>query len=206
MLIAIEGIDGVGKTTLAKALAEKIGALYLKFPDRRTQTGVVLDQALRSDNGFGQLGPVTFQALQCTNRLEKWHQLAAAAGSPTIHVVADRYVASGYVYGKLDGLAPSWLDTVFAPFPTADLQVLLVADVAKVDGERLAGRDREVYERKGLAGLRAQHEAFTQLWELKGRTEGSNIWRVFTVQHEGASALVTDCLAGIVHAVEAANG
>ena len=28
MLIAIEGVDGVGKTTLARGLKDKIGALY----------------------------------------------------------------------------------------------------------------------------------------------------------------------------------
>lgn len=32
LLIAIEGIDGVGKTTVANALAIKLGAVYLKTP------------------------------------------------------------------------------------------------------------------------------------------------------------------------------
>jgi len=32
LLIAIEGVDGVGKTTVAKAIAEKLNAVYIKTP------------------------------------------------------------------------------------------------------------------------------------------------------------------------------
>ena len=42
MIISIEGVDGVGKTTIAKALADLLHIGYQKFPDRTTESGKLL--------------------------------------------------------------------------------------------------------------------------------------------------------------------
>lgn len=161
MLIELEGCDGVGKTTVAKLLAAKLGAGYLKFPDRSTPTGAVIDRMLR-----GELTPepVVFQALCVVNIFEHMADIEAALRSCRYHVVCDRWVQSAFVYGASDGLSEDWLYEVMRPVPDADLHVLLYMEPARIEGERLAGRDREIYERRGLQGVQDQQERFADRW------------------------------------------
>ena len=161
MIVEIEGCDGAGKTTVAKLLAEKIGAQYLKFPDRTTPTGRVLGDML---TGKVPHDPVPFQALNVVNRLECLHPLRLYAHDRDHHVVCDRYEQSAYVYGGQDGLDGEWLRLVMEAQPKADLHVLLWVDPETLDAERLAGRDREVYESRGVKGLVSQSIRFMQIW------------------------------------------
>lgn len=160
MIIEIEGCDGVGKTTVAKKLAERIGAAYLKFPDRTTPTGQVIDVMLTEAMAHD---PVVFQALNVVNRLEYARQLLFSQGAFQ-HAVCDRYEQSAYVYGEQDGLDPAWLRTIMHRVPLADLHVLLFMDPNLLDGQRLKGRDREVYEKRGVEGLRDQQRRFMEIW------------------------------------------
>jgi len=200
MIIAIEGIDGVGKTTLARALATKIGAFYLKFPDRETVSGKAIDRALRREQDgrpIEQLPPAAMQALQFVNRMEKRHLLTLAEKSTTRHVVCDRYTMSGLVYGMSDGLPIDWLiDMSLGTEPDADLQILLVADPEMIDRERLAGRDREIYENRGIAGLSAQSTEFECLWRA-GYAMDPDIWRTLPVGERTPLELM-ETVAGII--------
>jgi thymidylate kinase len=180
MIIEIEGCDGVGKTTVSKMLAEKIGALYLKFPDRESPTGKIIDGILREKEtslyGMDFTKAVTFQALNVVNRGEKIPLLILASEDSENHVVCDRYEQSVYVYGTLDGLDRVWIQSAMMTTPEADWHVLLRMDPTLLDGARLAGRDREVYESEGVEGLRAQQLAFSEIWA--GHIQHSN-WMVF---------------------------
>ena len=192
MLIEIEGCDGVGKTTVAKMLAEKIGAKYLKFPDRSTPTGMLLDVMLREPHSFES---TLFQALNVVNRLEHLKDLCSAK-LEGVDVVCDRYEQSAYVYGVMDGLDEAWLHTIMTTEPKADLHVLLYMDPLTLDTQRLAGRDREQYERKGVAGLALQSLAFRTLWEAR---RDDPCWVVYDSGKMSAETIVSaivGCLRG----------
>lgn len=53
MLICIEGVDGSGKTTLAKALADKMNAWYIKMPyyDSDSVTAPIIKDILSDRHG-----------------------------------------------------------------------------------------------------------------------------------------------------------
>jgi dTMP kinase len=191
MIIAIEGVDGVGKTTLAKKLAVRIGAVYLKFPDRTTPSGACIDKVLRFQ---GTMSPEAFQALQTVNRLEKLQTLREAADSRISHVVCDRYTASGVVYGARDGLSRTWLENIHGAIPRARVNVLLTGDPAIIDATRFEGRVRERYEAQGVQSLADQVAAFEVYWSIQREAYRDETWLMFSMGNDA------DELAGILGA------
>jgi thymidylate kinase len=196
VIIAIEGVDGVGKTTLAKTLANRLGAVYQKFPDRTTISGSAIDYALRGRPASSCMSAECFQALNTVNRLECLEHLTKAAGSATNHLVCDRYTMSSLVYGGLDGLPHDWLVTVAEkPLPEADLQVLLTANPNKIECGRLAGRDREHYEQGGVAIVTALQARFEALWCARGCCcepvlVWGHRWKVVDTSHANAAEVL----------------
>ncbi len=201
MIIAIEGLDGCGKTTVSKLLAAQLGATYLKFPDRTTASGRVIDKVLRqhgTECGY-TMPPEAFQALQVVNRVEKLQVLWGVSALRDEHVVCDRYTATGLVYGLQDGLNRDDLEVWDSCLPPPDLSVLLVVDPVCIDGERLKGRDREVYEARGLQGLEDQAQRFEALW---AEHRNDPRWRTFA----GPDRSPEDLALALVNIIEELGG
>lgn len=172
MLIVIEGLDGSGKDSVADAVAKILGAARLNFPERSSVTGQAIDSYLRREwcayNGAAdhQLSALCMQSLALANRLERASELMSATLDAKDLVLA-RYWPSGWVYGQLDGLDRAWIDTVNAPFPQAQLYVLLDASPETCMARR-AARDGsavapERYEGK-LTMLRRTAALYRELW------------------------------------------
>ncbi len=120
-LYEFEGIDGSGKTTLAKAVAKEIGAKVISFPNYDSPTGRLIKAHLCKqwscmwdpsvhgpDENLGTSAMV-FQALNIANRMELMRHFGVAYHSHTDHIVLVRYWRSGVVYGQMDGLDKGWL-------------------------------------------------------------------------------------------------
>ena len=183
MIVEIEGCDGVGKTTVAKLLAAKLGSQYLKFPDRTTPTGHVLGDMLTHKVPHD---PVTFQSLCVVNRLEHFGTLDRCHQNQVLHLVCDRYIQSAFVYGGQDNVNPEWLADLMLCFPAPDLHVLLWVDPETLDAERLAGRDREVYESRGVKGLVSQSIRFMQIWAQR---ESDPRWVKYNTAERSANTI-----------------
>ncbi len=150
MLITIEGIDGAGKTTLAAALAERLGAVLLREPG-----GVELAERVRAlvkDPGL-EVDPRAEALLYAAARA----QLVAAKVRPLLAdgrlVLLDRFVDSSLAYqGAARGLG---VDAVRAvnEFATGGL----VPDVTLLLRLPLAvGRGRQ----EGVDRLEREADAF----------------------------------------------
>ncbi len=119
MLISIDGIDGCGKSTQVKLLAERLGAERIQeiSPSR---WGKKL-RAMESPSLAQQL------ALFTADRAVLAATLEAAAGHPSIHIVSDRSYLSGVAYQSFDSpLSPEFVEELNRTLvPEYDLQILL---------------------------------------------------------------------------------
>ena len=185
MLICFEGADGCGKDTIANVVADRLGANRLNFPNDQGVTGPMIrgylrkqwqvsktvhriegvegDMKLATDEPL--LSAMAFQALQVANRMEVMPKLIEARDGSTDLVLA-RYWQSGWVYGQLDGLPPSFLLQLHKGMAHPQVNFLLDLD-AVTAMERRQGRDgalvTERYEGK-LTFTKQVVQLYRDLW------------------------------------------
>lgn len=189
MIIVIEGADGCGKDTVAKAVAKELCARFKAFPDDDAVTGPAIRSYLKKqwgveslsidqDSNEKKLGALAFQALQVVNRIESLELLQLASKNECDLVLA-RYNQSATVYGGLDGLDQGWLRKVMAFSPVARLNVLLDAHPETCMARR-AARDGDLpperYEGK-LGFTREVVSAYRRLWMYEMERDPRR-WRV----------------------------
>jgi dTMP kinase len=138
-LIALEGIDGCGKSTQAGALSEALGAT-LTFEPGATQVGARLRELLLAPDA----APPSARAealLMAADRAEHVARILEPALARGAWVVSDRYAGSTIAYqGYGQGLDPAALAALVGWATgglAADLSVLVDVSV-EVAAERLA--------------------------------------------------------------------
>lgn len=100
--IAIEGRDGIGKTTLVKNLEKFLTSLdipvnVISFPDRNLQSGKLLDDYLQKRRRVKF--PPILHMLFSVNRIECAVENINIKSN--VCIIADRYILSGYIYSML---------------------------------------------------------------------------------------------------------
>jgi dTMP kinase len=142
-LIALEGIDGSGKSTQARALAGELGAT-LTFEPGATPVGVRLRELLLAPDA----PPPSLRAealLMAADRAEHVVRVLEPALAAGQWVVSDRYAASTLAYqGYGQGLDAAWLAELVG-WATGGLaaDVSVLVDVAvEVAAARLSTRGR----------------------------------------------------------------
>jgi dTMP kinase len=155
--VVLEGVDRCGKTTQSAALLKKLmtagmAAAALRFPDRTTQTGVLINSYLQSSSN---LDDRAVHLLFSANRWEAADHLTEQLASGT-NVVCDRYAYSGVAFSsakvKADGVTPKLpLDWCQAPdigLPAPDCVIFL--DLSPADAESRGGYGGERYEKRDM--------------------------------------------------------
>lgn len=167
-IIALVGIDGVGKTTLAKGLArsmtdEGVPAEYFLNPGGR----VAIDRFARRlgrDNGIELLGRYGFLAVEIATR---WLALARALLGTWFRgttAVMDRYSFCEYVVIRARGDRGERLARAcYALFPRPDV-VCFITTPPEVAKQRVEARG---YDSESLAYLYALDSAYRTLPEFK---------------------------------------
>ena len=169
--IAIEGVDGCGKTTLMEELkkwdkAEKIGAFFTKEP-----TDGAIGKKIReilADNGRYEnkmLSAVDLQRLFIKDRRE--HRKTEAVLLEARPVVSDRDFVSTLVYGIAEEVSPQWIVSAHELilgnyFFVPDLVLILdlSPDEAMKRSER-RGEPADYFEER-IKLRRAIHKAYLQ--------------------------------------------
>jgi dTMP kinase len=163
-LIALEGIDGCGKSTQAGALAEVLGA-RLTFEPGATRVGARLRELLLAPDAPPP-SPRTEALLMAADRAEHVTRVLEPALAAGEWVVSDRYAGSTIAYqGYGQGLEPAALEQLVGWATgglAADLSVLVDVGV-EVAAVRLAagGRGRaDRMERLGADFARRVRQGF----------------------------------------------
>jgi dTMP kinase len=166
-IIAIEGIDAVGKNTHSLMLSEwlrrrGIAVARMSFPDYDTQIGMEIKAFLSGRRAYPrELQHLLFAA----NRWEKLSEIQARLRAGEA-VIVNRYSESNLAYGKANGLDAGWLANLEKGLPKANLVILLDATPRSLASRRPAG-EKDVYEKSSALQTKAQR-AYRELARESG--------------------------------------
>jgi len=197
-LVALEGIDGCGKSTQARILAEHLGAVtgvgpVLTFEPGATPLGSSLRSLLLGRDG-APVAPRAEALLMAADRAQHVADVIAPALDAGRWVVTDRFSASTLAYqgfgrgldrSALDGLV-DWATEGLRP----DVTVLLDLPVAEAAARRPRGGDDRM-EAEGPAFQQRVADGFLSLAAL-----GADRWAVVdaTATVEVVAAAVWDAV------------
>lgn len=106
-MCVLEGIDGVGKKTLAKRLTDRVpNSCYVSFPQRDSSSGKRLDAYLKGEDG-GSMSDKEVHLLFIENRKE-FYEIMEGVLNSGINVFCDRFWMSGCAYSVARGLSLDW--------------------------------------------------------------------------------------------------
>ena len=121
-IICLEGLDGCGKSTQAKLLAEQINGFYTREPSD-WPIGKLIRERL---TGHGpELSETTLQLMYAADR---GHHMAAEVEpklKENIPVIFDRYFFSSIALGYGQDLDRDWLNTINRYYPAPDFLFII---------------------------------------------------------------------------------
>lgn len=125
MIVALDGTDGSGKTTIAKEIARRMGRPYLHFPYYENETGKLILDYLNKQVPWNGLA---FQCLQVCNRIQELNKLMRCNRDVSRHIILDRYNASTIVYGRLFDVDEKLTTKLCSVLPQADIEIIITSD------------------------------------------------------------------------------
>jgi dTMP kinase len=151
--ITIEGVDGAGKTTQTKLLAEKLGWHGVDtFATREPGGTPNADKIRETILSMEEASPDTMLCLFTAARADHARKLIQPLLERGTWVVCDRFLYSTYAYqGTLGGIPHNLITRLHYDFVNLepDLTILLEVDPTQIRGRKQLGNDP--FEGKGLA-------------------------------------------------------
>ena len=169
MLVAFEGGEGSGKSTQARILAERLGAVLTHEPGATT-TGTRIRALLLDPDAA--IDARTEALLMAADRAQHLAEIIGPALAKGQHVVTDRYLYSSLAYQSfgrgIDRQEVRQL-SAFAGAPEADVVVLITVSPAVRATRMKAAPDRieasgEEFHRRVEDGFRSLAEADPHRW------------------------------------------
>ena len=125
VFIAVEGVDGSGKSTQIKLLSEKLAELgyviHTTSEPSSGKLGPILRDYLSNPNSQHTVDALLFAA----DRIEHYHEEILPKLQSGAIVICDRYKLSSIIYQGLNGLSEEWIKMINSKVPDPDLTVYL---------------------------------------------------------------------------------
>lgn len=125
MIVAIEGIDGAGKTTQAKRLVGFLRLKGVRAEYTSEPTGSALGRMIRSYLRRGGVDPHLLALLFAADRVYHLDKTVKPMLEKGRVVVCDRYLYSSYAYQGVMTGHPLWVREINKMAPPPDIAVLL---------------------------------------------------------------------------------
>ena len=162
--IALEGLEGCGKSTHTKRLGESLGAVITREPGG-TRIGSLL-RGILADTENTDMSPRTEALLMAADRAQHMAEVIGPALERGQHVVSDRSIYSTLAYqGYGRGLGTADLLSISTWALGGRLPDLVVfIDVpTQILNERLAKRNLDRFEREGAGFFARINDGFHEL-------------------------------------------
>jgi dTMP kinase len=170
--ISIDGPNGVGKSTLIKALEQSLTQQGLRVHLTKELTDTALGRFIRQHHKRYQAKTLAFfLAADRQNHIEK--DILPALHDHDI-VLSDRYVASSLVYQRLDGVSLPFLWSINKNFLKPDLSLIVLAS-PEIIAKRM--RRRTALDRFEEAFTRSQEVSFYKEAASFLKQKGLNVQR-----------------------------
>jgi dTMP kinase len=175
LLVVFEGIDGSGKTSAVKRLAEWLNEKDYSYISTKWNSSKLLSDVLWKAKRKKLLTPMTFSLLHASDMHLRYQNIILPALAKGKVVICDRYYYTSYVRDQIRDIPEDLLDIVYKDFRKPDLIFYLKVPV-KVAVERLltdrgvgyysSGRDVG-YKAKGIEKTTEKYEEDMVEWYEK---------------------------------------
>ena len=162
--IALEGLEGCGKSTHTKRLGEHLGAVITREPGG-TRIGSLL-RGILADTENTDLAPRTEALLMAADRAQHMAEVIAPALSRGQHVVSDRSIYSTLAYqghGRRLGTTDLLSISTWALDGRLPDLVVFIDVPTQILNERLAKRNLDRFEREGAEFFARINDGFHEL-------------------------------------------
>lgn len=170
--IVIDGVDGCGKSTQAKVLADRIGALHLQSPGR-TRVGDHV-RAFVKDPANSDTSPYADALLFAAAQAELTQKVILPHIAQGGIVVCERWTSSSLVYQgiveKFSWKDSCWIDRIQKHAAVPDLTIVLDVPEEQAFGQvaMRAVDHPDRYDERNLEFFRTVRRGFLDLAHLRG--------------------------------------
>lgn len=168
LLIAVEGLDGSGKSTQVRLLYNWLKGMRLRVFFTEWNSSDLVRGATRRGKKRQLLTPTTFSLIHATDFADRYERQIAPMLKGGFIVLCDRYFFTSFARDAVRGCDPEWLrnNYGFARVPDFTLYFRLPLQVAL--GRILEGRPRLKYFEAGMdLGLSADIQESFRLFQAK---------------------------------------
>jgi dTMP kinase len=149
-LIAVEGIDGSGKSTQVHLLEQWLRHSSLRVFKTEWNSSEVVKEITSKGKKKGTLTPTTFSLLHATDFADRYERNVLPLLNAGYWVLADRYTYTAYARDGVRGCHPAWVRRLYSFARIPDLVFYFRVPVDVGVDRILAGRPKLKYYEAGM--------------------------------------------------------